>query len=234
MRILRFALGLAFTLWAAGLVVILSWVRGPSRAWELMGHRWARSLMRICGVEIQVGGEVNLVGPAVFVANHQSFLDPMLLTAVLPVQTKWVAKAEFRRVPILGTAFGACAIYIDRRDPSAARAALSDALDALPPGWSVAVFPEGTRSPDGELQAFKKGVVHLATQLRLPVIPLGVVADSRTLPRAPGLIRPGVVRIEVGQAVSTQVWSADEAGLRAGEVQAAVAECVARAKSPPS
>ena len=230
MRIVRFAIGAAFTFLAANAVILMSFVRGSSRTWQLLGQRWARSLMRICGLDMRIEGEENLVGPAVFVTNHQSFLDPMLLTAVLPARTKWVAKSEFRRVPILGRAFGACAIYIDRRDPTAARAALGNELD-LPDGWSIAVFPEGTRSTDGQLQAFKKGAVHLAIQLGLPVVPVGVSADAPTLPRGPGLIRPGVVRITVGQPLSTDEWKSDEAELRTAEVRAAASHCLERARA---
>jgi 1-acyl-sn-glycerol-3-phosphate acyltransferase len=229
MKIVRFAAGTAFTLGAAGAVLALSSVQRESRAWELVGSRWANGLMRIIGLEIVVEGAAN--GPALFVANHQSFLDPMLLSAVLPVRTKWVAKAEFRRVPVLGRAFGACAIYIDRKAPAAAREALTDGLRQLPKGWSVAVFPEGTRSSDGQLQAFKKGAVHLAMELGLPVVPLGVAADPLTLPRNPGLIRPGVVHVEVGQPISTSEWTADQAEQRIAEVRAAVSHCQRRAKA---
>ena len=166
-----------------------------------------------------------------FVVNHQSFLDPMLLVAVLPARTKWIAKAEFRRVPILGRAFGACAIYVDRRNPSAARAALSDGLAELPPGWSVAVFPEGTRSVDRALQEFKKGAVHLAIGLGLPVIPVGVAASPASLPRAPGLIRPGVVCVELGEPLPSEGWLAEEAEQRTAELRAAVSECLSRAEA---
>lgn len=231
MRLLRFATGAGFTLGAALAVIAVSIVRGASRAWELVGPRWAHGLMGICGLEVKVEGQANRVEPAVFVANHQSFLDPMLLTAVLPVRTKWVAKAEFRRVPVLGRAFGACAIYVDRRDASAARAALEGGLEDLPEGWSVAVFPEGTRTRDGELQEFKKGVFHLALRLGLPVVPLGVAADPATLPRDPGLIRPGVVHVDVGHPVPTDGWGTEEAAQRAAELRTAVSECLGRAKA---
>jgi 1-acyl-sn-glycerol-3-phosphate acyltransferase len=230
-RVVRFGTGLAFTVGAAGAVVALSAVRRESRTWELIGPRWARGLLRICGVEVQVWGQERLAGPAVFVANHQSFLDPMVLIAALPERTKWVAKAEFRHVPVLGRAFGACAIYVDRRDPAAAKSALSDGLLALPAGWSVGVFPEGTRSADRQLQAFKKGAVHLAIQLGLPVVPLGVTADPATLPRNPGLIRPGVIHVEVGPALPSDAWRAEDAAQHTDQLQVAVAQCLARAQA---
>lgn len=231
MSVLRFASGLTFTLGAAGAVLAVSSLRGSSRAWEIVGGRWATTLMQICGLEIQVSGQENLVEPAVFVANHQSFLDPMVLTALLPVRTKWVAKAEFRRVPLLGQAFGACAIYVERRNPSAARAALSEGLSSLPPGWSLALFPEGTRSPDRELQDFKKGAVHLALALGLPLVPLGIAAEPETLPRSPGQIRPGRIQVEVGAALTTAGWSPEEAAEHTATLRTAVSEALARAKA---
>lgn len=229
MSVVRFAAGAAFTLAAAGAVLVVGAVRGASRAWALLGRRWARALMRICGLEIRVAGQGNVIAPAIFVANHQSFLDPMLLTAVLPARTKWVAKAEFRRVPILGRAFGACAIYVDRRDSSSAREALGGGLKARLGAWSLGVFPEGTRTGDGQLQAFKKGVFHLSLQLGLPIVPLGVVADPLTLPREAGLIRPGSVRIDVGRPIPTDGWKLDEADRRVAEIREAVSDCLARA-----
>ena len=228
----RFLVGAAYTVGAAGAVVALSLVQPRGRAWERVGRRWARGLLRICGLELDVVGAEHLAGPAVFVANHQSFLDPMVLTALLPASTKWVAKAEFRRVPLLGRAFGACAIYVDRLDPPAAREALAEALAELPAGWSVAVFPEGTRSGDGRLLPFKKGAVHVARRLGLPIVPVGVAAAPATLPYGPRLIRPGRVRIVASAPLATGDWSEEEADQRAAELEQAVRGCLAGAGGP--
>lgn len=133
--------------------------------------------------------------------------------------------------PLLGRAFGACAIYVDRHDPSAARSTLDDALAALPPGWSVGLFPEGTRSRDGELQTFKKGAVHLALQLGLPIVPIGVAAPTEVVPYGPRTFEPGVVEIDVGPPLPTGGWTADDVGARTAELRTAVAACVERARA---
>jgi 1-acyl-sn-glycerol-3-phosphate acyltransferase len=112
--------------------------------------------------------------PYVVVANHQSFVD-ILLISHLPWEMKWLSKKDFFQYPLVGWMMrmaGDIKLYRGQRDSAiAAMAACRDRLDKR---VSVMIFPEGTRSHDGELKAFKSGAFRLAIEAGAPVLPLAV------------------------------------------------------------
>ena len=127
------------------------------------------------GVSLEVEGQENLwrQRPAVFVFNHQSQLDVVVLAALLRRDFTAVAKKELSKDPTFA-AMGwlADVAYVDRTDNVAAREALAPALASLESGTSLVIAPEGTRSPTPRLLPFKKGAFHLAMQAGVPMIPV--------------------------------------------------------------
>jgi 1-acyl-sn-glycerol-3-phosphate acyltransferase len=141
-------------------------------------------------------------GPAIVAGNHLSFVDPLLMPAVLERRITFLAKVEYFTAPGLTgrlTALvlrGAGQISIDRSGRTAAQAAIQEGLGVLAKGELLAIYPEGTRSPDGRLYKGKVGVAVMALAAQVPVIPCAMVGTFGIRPRGRVLprLRPVVIR----------------------------------------
>jgi 1-acyl-sn-glycerol-3-phosphate acyltransferase len=158
--------------------VVARALTGP-RLPQVIMKRWCEGIVRDVGIEIVAEGLHGLVGrPAVIVANHQSVLDVPVLGALLgSLDYRWVAKKSLFHVPLVGWHLWACGhIPVDRaRGGNLSR--MQERVEAvLGQGGSVVFFPEGTRSADGALQAFRHGAFACAVKAGVPVLP--VVLDG--------------------------------------------------------
>lgn len=164
------------------------------------------------GVSLQVDGQENLwrSRPAVFVFNHQSQLDVVVLAALLRRDFTGVVKKELAKDPTFA-AMGwlADVAYVDRTDSGAARDALAPALQSLASGTSLAIAPEGTRSPTPRLLPFKKGAFHLAMQAQVPMVPVVIRNAGEIMPSRSMILTPGTVQVQVLAPVSTDDWTTD-------------------------
>ena len=131
---------------------------------------WTQKILRAARVKVEVEGREHLetATPCVLVANHQSWFDVLALAGWLPSNYRFVAKKELESVPFFGPGWQALGhISIDRRDRQSAIESLERAARLVREESRVIVmFPEGTRSPDGEVKAFKKGAFVLAIRAR--------------------------------------------------------------------
>ena len=115
--------------------------------------------------------------------NHQSSLDIVVAFMVLPVNLRFVAKHVLKYVPFLGWYMWATGmIFVHRGRRGAAMGSLVEAAARVRDGASVLVFPEGTRSRDGNVQAFKKGAFVLASQAGVPIVPVAIEGSGRCFP----------------------------------------------------
>jgi 1-acyl-sn-glycerol-3-phosphate acyltransferase len=128
-------------------------------------------------------------GPAVLVANHLSMLDILAVYGLFR-PFKWVAKAELFKVPFVGwnMLINDC-VRIRRGDPDSVRKMLDHCRRHLAAGTPVLLFPEGTRSRDGRLQAFKDGAFRLALDAGCPVVPIAITGTFEALPREGVMLR---------------------------------------------
>jgi len=167
---------------------------------------WTDSLLAGGGVSVEVEGLENLVEPAVLVSNHVSWYDVFALMSSLPVDARFVGKKEIVKIPFFGPAWIASGhIPIDRSDRRAAIRSLERAGEILQnDGGVIIMFPEGTRSRDGELQPFKKGAFMLALQLGVPIVPAAVVGSRAIMPKGSALVRPGTITIRIGEPIPVQ------------------------------
>ncbi|KAL7920864.1 hypothetical protein ACQKWADRAFT_296927 [Trichoderma austrokoningii] len=140
------------------------------------------------GVEFVVDDPNNVLGstrPAVFIGNHQTELDVLMLGAIFPKYCSVTAKAQLKRTPFLGWFMSLSGtIFIDRKDSQGARSAMDGAANEIKSRrQSVYMFPEGTRSYSKEpmLLPFKKGAFHLAVQSGVPIVPVVVANYSHIL-----------------------------------------------------
>jgi 1-acyl-sn-glycerol-3-phosphate acyltransferase len=155
-------------------------------------------------------------------ANHQSNCDPPALLAVLPPVLVMVKK-EFFRVPILGRGMVACGfISVDRRNREQALEAVEKGVQALKAGKSFLVYPEGTRSPDGRLQRFKKGVFVMAIKAGASIVPISVSGSNKIMPKGKFVIRPGRVRITFHEPVATEGSAIEDRQLIIDRVRQAI------------
>lgn len=196
---------------------------------------WSRNLLRIGRVRVRVEGLENLAkGPAVYAANHASAVDIPIVFAHLPVDFRIIHKRSLRFVPLLGQAMWAARhIAIDRSNPFHARRSLAAAADRLRQGMSLMVFPEGTRSPDGEVHRFKRGSLALALDARVPVVPVSLVGVRAVVPHGFFSLRPGTVTLRVHPAVSVEGRAHEEAEALAEEVRQVVISGCANAEPSP-
>ena len=134
----------------------------------------------------------------VMVANHQSFLDILVLFRLF-VHFKWVSKIEMFRIPLIGWNMALNRYVKLRRGDRASVIRMMDACEqTLAAGNSIMMFPEGTRSPDGHLRAFKPGAFELALRTRTPLLPIVIEGTARALPKR-GFVLQGrhAIRIRV-------------------------------------
>jgi putative phosphoserine phosphatase/1-acylglycerol-3-phosphate O-acyltransferase len=144
----------------------------------------------------------------VFVFNHQSGVDAMLIAKLLRKDYAGIAKKEIRGVPILGAAFEiAGTVFIDRADTQRAIEAMAPAVEALKQGRSIAIAPEGTRSRTPRLGRFKKGAFHLAMQAGVPIVPIVFKNTLDVLPRGAIVLRPANVEAVVLPPIDTSGWT---------------------------
>jgi putative phosphoserine phosphatase/1-acylglycerol-3-phosphate O-acyltransferase len=164
------------------------------------------------GVRLNVVGEENIwaARPAVFLFNHQSQLDVFVLAALLRKDFTGVAKKSLEKDPFFGPiGYLADVAYIDRSNTDAARKGLEPAVEALKGGRSIAIAPEGTRSPTPRLLPFKKGPFHLAMQADVPVVPIVMRNCGEIMAAHSMIIHPGTVDVAVLPPVATTDWSKD-------------------------
>ena len=188
-------------------VVLNRLFRRPDRGcWcDRLTRRWTRLVLKIAGVRVKVFDvdRVDWSEPVVVVANHQSWFDVFTLAAHLPGRVRFVAKEELSRIPIFGCAWRICGhISIDRSDRKRAIESLDRAAERVrEESLTMALFPEGTRSPDGRLYAFKKGAFILAIKTRVPVVPVGISGSRAIMPKGSFRVRGGEIRIRVGEPI---------------------------------
>lgn len=161
-------------------------------------------------------------GGAIFAGNHLSVADELFLGTVVPRHIAFWAKSEY----FTGTGFrgwltktvigGLGAIPVERAGGRAALSAFDSAIPALKAGELVAVYPEGTRSPDGRLYRGRTGAVRLALAAGVPVIPVGMIGTDRIQPIGARMPRPGAgkVTIRFGKPLDFTGRSDDRTSLR--------------------
>ncbi len=170
---------------------------------------WGELGTALAGVKLRIEGEEHLWSqrPAVFVFNHQSAIEALLVCKLLRRDFVGIGKSEIQRVPLIGRIFEAFGtVFVDRSDPARAIESLAPVVDAIREGYSVAIAPEGTRSPTPTLGRFKKGAFHLAMQARVPVVPIVFRNTLDALPKRGFVIRPATIEVVVHPPISTKHW----------------------------
>ena len=138
----------------------------------------------------------------IFVANHQSMLDVWIIYGWLPVIFKWLMKAELRKVPFVGSACKAAGhVFVDRSSPMAAKKSLEEVEKALTNGICTVIFPEGTRTLNGEVGRFKRGAFQIALELNLPIIPISLSGCYEAMNRKAKYVTWNPIHMHIGEPI---------------------------------
>lgn len=204
------------------LVGVVGGIVRARRGWYDWIHRnWSRSLLLAAGVRVEAEG-LGHVRPGrahLFVSNHQSLFDVWALMAVMPASLRFVAKRELGQIPIFGAACRSAGhVFIDRDNAARAGEAIRAAGERMErEGLSLVLFPEGTRSPDGELRRFKKGAFALAIETQADLVPVAIDGGGRVLSRGARKVCPGAIRLRCAAPVPLRgMTAADRDALTKG------------------
>jgi 1-acyl-sn-glycerol-3-phosphate acyltransferase len=192
------------------LAIVVSFFSRNGDGVHHVARAWGKSILWVSGVRVKAKGSVPHWPSRsyVYMSNHQSNFDIPVLLSALPVQFRWLAKAELFKIPLFGRSMrGAGYISIDRSNRKSAFKSLARAADMIRKGTSVMIFPEGTRSSDGSLLPFKKGGFVLAVDAGVPIIPIVISGTHDIMPKGRMLISSRRVRIDVGNPIQTSDYT---------------------------
>lgn len=183
--------------------------------WEATSLLAADASLGLAGVDVDARGVENMWKrrPAVFIFNHMGLIDAIVAMKLIQGGFTGVAKAETRNWPLFGRLFQLADVaFVDRAgsDPEAARRALEPAVDKLRSGISLALAPEGTRSPTPTPGRFKKGAFHMAMQAGVPLVPIVLHNSGEVMWRKDVAMRPGTIRVDVLEPIETTTWAVED------------------------
>ncbi len=206
-------MGVFVAIWAVLLTLLLPWRVGRIKACNYFGKTAGRAMMWISGCPLTIEGTENLDAsrPALYVSNHTSIVDIFLAMWISPVGTVGVAKKQVAFYPLFGQLYLLSGhLRIDRGNSQKAIASLASLASYVRDHkLSIWMWPEGTRSRDGRLLPFKKGIVHLALQTGLPIVPVVVIGAQEAWVKGTLAVSRVPITIRALPAIDTSGWDAD-------------------------
>lgn len=186
---------------------------------------WARMLLSFGRVRVRVRGAEHIpAGPCIFAANHISYMDIPVAFGYIPRQFRIMAKASLFHIPFLGWHLRRSGhLPISRSNPRRAARSVLEAAGHVKQGMSVFIFPEGGRSPDGQIGEFKAGTFLLAIKAAAPVVPVTLNGTRAVLPFYSWRLNPGEVEIIFHRPQATTGMHSDSAAALAAQVRSTIA-----------
>jgi 1-acyl-sn-glycerol-3-phosphate acyltransferase len=176
------------------------------------GVKGVMFFVRAAGVRVRVEGLERIPpGVCLFVANHTSAADAPAVVGAIPRRISIILKESLFKWPIVGQAFrSAHFIPVNRKSHESALAGVEKATEALRSGQSFLIYPEGTRSPDGRLQNFKKGAVVMAINAGVPIVPMACSGAHRVMEKRSLVMHPGEILVEFLQPIDAAKFTMEE------------------------
>ena len=176
------------------------------------GVRGVMFFVRAVGVNVRIVGTERIPsGTCLFIANHTSTVDAPAVVGAIPRRIAILLKRSLFRYPIVGQAFHlAHFIPVDRSKQESAIASLEKAIEAMRGGQSFLIYPEGTRSPDGRLQEFKKGAVVMAIKAGVPIVPIACSGAHHIMRKRSLEIHPGKILVEFLVPIDASQYTFEE------------------------
>ena len=195
---------------ASTMAAVAAYLNSRGNGADHISRFWGKLNLALSGVSMSVSGDefIDKNQPYIVMANHQSYYDVFALIGYLPLPLKWVMKMELRKIPIFGFACETVGhIYVDRGNSDKARKSLKAAGEKIRAGSSVVFFPEGTRSPYGKLQSFKKGGFVIALEAGVPILPVTVVGGRKILSKKSLRILPGDMKLIIHKPIPVDEYT---------------------------
>lgn len=172
-----------------------------------IAHAWGKTLLFVMGFKARVTSEqqVDTKKSYMFIANHTSMIDIMLMLAIVKNPVVFVGKAELRRTPFLGFFFKRTSILVDRSSPESRKAVFAEAQRRLNSGLSVCIFPEGLVPSDESivLSEFKNGAFALAIDHQIPIVPMTFYDCKKRFSYTFFSGSPGDLRVKIHKFIET-------------------------------
>ncbi len=194
-------------------------------------NAWGEALVKKVGITLNVTFKEPLPeGPVVFVSNHQSYWDiPVFFAVIRDKQFGFVAKDSLGKIPVFGSWIADIrSVFIKREDARASLRAIEEGIGLLKQGFSLVIFPEGTRGKGAKMAEFKKGSLRLATKAEVPVVPVTVNGTFRAFEEK-GYVCPAEMNVIVHPAIETKGMPRKEAADLAARVESIVREALPEA-----
>jgi len=186
---------------------------GKKENFKFFGVIWGKTLSFIFNIKLVVKGKHNLQNRNyVFASNHASLIDIPLLLIAVNRYTVFIAKSELSKIPIFKSILDRAGfIFVDRKNNDSAVKSMNNLMEDIKKiPRSVAIFPEGTRTSDGELLPFKKGAAIFAINTNIPVIPVAISGTYSWSKKKLFDISQSVISFEFGEPITTENYSFDD------------------------
>ncbi|MEL1234895.1 MAG: lysophospholipid acyltransferase family protein [Candidatus Neomarinimicrobiota bacterium] len=214
MRIIWIYLNLIFWTLLFGLSSFFTiLLTGKKENFKFFGVIWGKTLSFIFNIKLIVKGKHNLQDRNyIFAANHASLIDIPLLLIAVNRYTVFIAKSELSKIPIFKSILDRAGfIFVDRKNNDSAVKSMNNLMDDIKKiPRSVAIFPEGTRTSDGNLLPFKKGAAIFAINTDIPVIPVAISGTYSWSKKKLFDISQSVISFEFGEPITTENYSFDD------------------------
>jgi 1-acyl-sn-glycerol-3-phosphate acyltransferase len=192
-----------------------------------VASKWAKFCIKTMSAKIEIVGMENLPeGNCLFVGNHQGYLDIPLLLASFDKKLGFIAKKELEKAPILSQWMKALhCIFMDRDNPREAIKSITEGIDYLNQGYSLAIFPEGTRSKGGAVGEFKKGSLKLGLKSKVPIVPLTIIGSYKVFEEK-NRIRPAKVKLIIHKPIYAENLSKIEQNNLSENIRAVISNAL--------
>lgn len=214
MRIIWIYLNLIFWTLLFGLSSFFTiLLTGKKENFKFFGVIWGKTLSFIFNIKLIVKGKHNLQDRNyIFASNHASLIDIPLLLIAVNRYTVFIAKSELSKIPIFKSILDRAGfIFVDRKNNDSAVKSMNNLMEDIKKiPRSVAIFPEGTRTSDGNLLPFKKGAAIFAINTDIPVVPVAISGTYSWSKKKLFDISQSVISFEFGEPITTENYSFDD------------------------
>ena len=205
-------------------LLVYTWITRDPDPIYWAGVKGVLFFVRAVGVRVRVQGVERIPpGVCIFVANHTSSADAPAVVGAIPRRIAVILKESLFKWPIVGQAFSSAHfIPVNRSAHDSAIASVEKATEALRGGQSFLIYPEGTRSPDGRLQRFKKGAVVMAINAAVPIVPMVCSGAHRVMGKRSLVIHPGEIVVEFLDPIDSSQYSLEQRDLLIEKIREAM------------
>lgn len=187
---------------------------------------WAKQVLKKAGVKVEAKGVENVPdGACCFVANHQGNFDILAILASIDKPMGFIAKKEMAKTPLISRWMrNIRCVFIDRENVRESLKAINEGADNLKNGYSMVIFPEGTRSKSHNIGEFKKGSLKMATKAKVPIVPITIDGSYKIFEEHNGWLRKGEIKLTIEKPIYLEKLSQEEQKNLAEIVKAEIAK----------